>query len=180
MLTGCERERRQDVVSSTTRCAPAAMQPLLRSIVLKEVSKPFSDNEEKEPVNPVREREGEGGGGGGVCVFSLEKKTLLCIAGVEMSFLSAVAGPVRVQRSPQTDVQSEPGHFAHPLLLPPSPFLPPPHLLTVVDEVLEDLFAAGLHSVVQQRAAGGVLQQEVRPLLVELHQLHAWTQTDSE
>lgn len=44
--------------------------------------------------------------------------------------------------------------------------------LTVVDEVLEDLFAAGLHSVMQQRAAGRVLQQDVRRLLVELHQLH--------
>lgn len=44
--------------------------------------------------------------------------------------------------------------------------------LTIVDEVLEDLFAAGLHGVMQQRAAGGVLQQHVSPLLVELHQLH--------
>lgn len=44
--------------------------------------------------------------------------------------------------------------------------------LTIVDEVLEDLFAAGLHGVMQQRAAGGVLQQHVGPLLVELHQLH--------
>lgn len=42
----------------------------------------------------------------------------------------------------------------------------------VVDEVLEDLLAAGLHRVMQQRAAGGVLQQDVRPLLVELRQLH--------
>lgn len=42
----------------------------------------------------------------------------------------------------------------------------------VVDEVLEDVFAAGLHSVMQQRAASCVLQQDVRPLLVELCQLH--------
>lgn len=38
----------------------------------------------------------------------------------------------------------------------------------VVDEVLDDVFAAGLHGVMQQRAAVFVLQQEVRPLLVEL------------
>ena len=44
--------------------------------------------------------------------------------------------------------------------------------LTIVDEVFEDLFAADLHSVMQQRAAGGVLQQDVGRLLVELHQLH--------
>lgn len=31
--------------------------------------------------------------------------------------------------------------------------------------------------MMQQRAAGGVLQQEVRPLLVELHQLHEDRQT---
>lgn len=37
-----------------------------------------------------------------------------------------------------------------------------------VDEVLDDVFAAGLHGVMQQRAAVSVLQQEVRPLLVEL------------
>lgn len=43
--------------------------------------------------------------------------------------------------------------------------------LTVVDEVLEDLLAARLHGVMQQRAAGGVLQQDVRRLLVQLHQL---------
>lgn len=45
-------------------------------------------------------------------------------------------------------------------------------LLTVVDEVLDDVFAAGLHGVMQQRAAVSVLQQEVLPLLVELLELH--------
>lgn len=47
--------------------------------------------------------------------------------------------------------------------------------LTIVNEVLEDLFAACLHSVMQQRTAGCVLQQDVCCLLVELHQLeHRW------
>lgn len=53
-------------------------------------------------------------------------------------------------------------------------------LLTVVDEVLEDLFSAGLNGMMQQRAAGVVLQQEIRPLLVELHQLHMDKRTASE
>lgn len=43
--------------------------------------------------------------------------------------------------------------------------------LTLVDEVLDDVLAADLHSVMQQRAAGSVLQQDVGPLLVELPQL---------
>lgn len=43
--------------------------------------------------------------------------------------------------------------------------------LTVVNEVLEDLLAARLHGVVQQRAASRILQQDVLRLLVELHQL---------
>lgn len=43
--------------------------------------------------------------------------------------------------------------------------------LTVVNEVLEDLLAAHLHGVMQQRAASRVLQQDVCRLLVELHQL---------
>lgn len=43
--------------------------------------------------------------------------------------------------------------------------------LTVVNEVLEDLLAARLHGMVQQRAASHVLQQDVLRLLVELHQL---------
>lgn len=41
--------------------------------------------------------------------------------------------------------------------------------LTVVNEVLEDLLAARLHGVMQQRAAIRVLQQDVCRLLVELH-----------
>lgn len=41
--------------------------------------------------------------------------------------------------------------------------------LTVVNEVLEDLLAARLHGVMQQRAASRVLQQDVCRLLVELH-----------
>lgn len=41
--------------------------------------------------------------------------------------------------------------------------------LTVVNEVLKDLFAAGLYGVMQQRAASRVLQQNVGRLLVELH-----------
>ena len=44
--------------------------------------------------------------------------------------------------------------------------------LTVVDEVLDDLLASRQHGVMQQRSASVVLQQHVRPLLVELHQLH--------
>lgn len=43
--------------------------------------------------------------------------------------------------------------------------------LTVVNEVLEDLLAAGLHGVMQQRAARRVLQQDVGRLLVELPEL---------
>lgn len=43
--------------------------------------------------------------------------------------------------------------------------------LTIVNEVLEDLLAARLHGVMQQRAASCILQQDVCSLLVELHQL---------
>lgn len=51
--------------------------------------------------------------------------------------------------------------------------------LTIVDEVLEDLFAASLHGVMKQSAAGRVLQQDVRRLLVELDQLHTKTNQDA-
>lgn len=48
--------------------------------------------------------------------------------------------------------------------------------LTVVDEVLDDVVAAGLHSVMQQRAACSILQQQVGPLLLQLHQLQTSSQ----
>lgn len=46
-----------------------------------------------------------------------------------------------------------------------------PVCLTVLNEVLDDVFAAGLDGVMQQRAAVCVLQLQVCPLLVELRQL---------
>lgn len=52
--------------------------------------------------------------------------------------------------------------------------------LTVFDEVLDDVFAAGLDGVMQQRAAVCVLQGQLRPLLVELRQLQEETDTFRE
>lgn len=84
---------------------PVVMHLTLCFAVSQQVLKAFSDNDEKEPVDLVGER---------VCacvsLSSLENSTLLCVAGVEMSFFvqrCCSSGGAEVNASPQTDVQSE-------------------------------------------------------------------------